>query len=387
ILYISIQSLSILLSLSLVIIFLRSPPFVTKWTIIQICISVLGYSIFSLPSLMIYGDQVQSKAFNTPLLAYGVQNTVKGRKRYVAVVFDRNLGVGNSVQHSSVVVHEERKTMGCDGYMVVLQMLECRKDVVHLLFLYWDSWYDSHSTYILYSRWQTFNRQPNRRTAINLGHSVRVAIYTNFLLIMAFVYVISDCLTPKKVIEDVPPWTDSTVYVGDFTSAFSGTLLFLVFGTTRRAALFLPCCYYSPPEVLVFPDSERRLSHRNNTKIMKSMNSHDLYINGGFEKHDEHMNGEYKKDNIKLCEGCRKANQMCKECNDKQGGGNILEGNIAVNDDIDKKWLSDLSKPLKKVITDPNDIRIIYNQTKDIQESRKKIKYLEDTDNLHDDRK
>ncbi|CAG8435238.1 2389_t:CDS:2 [Scutellospora calospora] len=31
-----------------------------------------------------------------------------------------------------------------------------------------------------------------------------------------------------------------------FASALIGVFLFLIFGTNRRAAVFLPCCYYTP---------------------------------------------------------------------------------------------------------------------------------------------
>src|ERR1041384_7581769 len=32
-----------------------------------------------------------------------------------------------------------------------------------------------------------------------------------------------------------------------FLFFFSGTILFMIFGTTKSAAIFLPCCYYAPP--------------------------------------------------------------------------------------------------------------------------------------------
>ncbi|CAG8809350.1 7490_t:CDS:2, partial [Racocetra persica] len=38
-----------------------------------------------------------------------------------------------------------------------------------------------------------------------------------------------------------------TQYILAFSTALLGVLLFLIFGTNRRAAVFLPCCYYTPP--------------------------------------------------------------------------------------------------------------------------------------------
>ncbi|CAI2182994.1 6822_t:CDS:2 [Funneliformis geosporum] len=69
-----------------------------------------------------------------------------------------------------------------------------------------------HTSFILYNRWKKFNGNMNRTTAIKLGRAVRLNILCPFM------------------------------------SASIGILLFLIFGSKKSAALFLPFCYYVPPD-------------------------------------------------------------------------------------------------------------------------------------------
>lgn len=62
ILFISFHILSSSLIIILIIIFYRRKSFITKWTLIQICLTILGFSIFTIPSVIFYGDKIISEA-------------------------------------------------------------------------------------------------------------------------------------------------------------------------------------------------------------------------------------------------------------------------------------------------------------------------------------
>ncbi|CAG8647922.1 3233_t:CDS:2 [Acaulospora morrowiae] len=178
-----------------------------------------------------------------------------------------------------------------------------------------------HSTYILYVRWSNFKNQPNRHTAINLGHAVRVAIYINTLLALLLTYFLSDLLTPKNISQT---GADDTIYVGDFASALSGTLLFLIFGTTRSATMFLPCCYYSQSH-LYLPNHENGID----SNTMKS---------------NVHMKVD-----------------ICKECKEEIAERDLfkvkedsVESSTMTHNRVDRDWLMSKSKKINSVMSVTN---------------------------------
>jgi hypothetical protein len=67
IIFISISIVNILSLLILMLVILKSPSYLTKWTLFQLCIAALGYSISTLPSILLYGDNLLDKAFTTSL--------------------------------------------------------------------------------------------------------------------------------------------------------------------------------------------------------------------------------------------------------------------------------------------------------------------------------
>src|SRR3954447_22188473 len=67
IIFISISLISIVSLITLVIILVRSPACLTKWTLFQLCIAALGYSVSTLPTILIYGDDILTQAFTTNL--------------------------------------------------------------------------------------------------------------------------------------------------------------------------------------------------------------------------------------------------------------------------------------------------------------------------------
>src|SRR5688572_28333427 len=65
--FIVIQCISLILVLCLIIIILKSKSFFTKWTLFQICIAAFGSGLTSLPVIIMYGDELIDRAFETPL--------------------------------------------------------------------------------------------------------------------------------------------------------------------------------------------------------------------------------------------------------------------------------------------------------------------------------
>ncbi|RIB21211.1 hypothetical protein C2G38_2177292 [Gigaspora rosea] len=99
-----------------------------------------------------------------------------------------------------------------------------------------------HSGYILWKRWKTFSSHQNRSTAIKLGHSVRLCVFSSISTIFLMATLI-----PKMIMyHDSSPILQ---YILAFSTALLGVLLFLIFGSNRKAAIFLPCCYYIPPTI------------------------------------------------------------------------------------------------------------------------------------------
>ncbi|RIA90718.1 hypothetical protein C1645_875924 [Glomus cerebriforme] len=96
-----------------------------------------------------------------------------------------------------------------------------------------------HSSYTLWGRWRNFNQKQNRRTAIDLGYAVRLTVLSGVYSIILLFSLIPAVI--KKVNHET-----GTLFT-DFAPSIFGTILFMIFGTTKSAAIFLPCCYYAPP--------------------------------------------------------------------------------------------------------------------------------------------
>ncbi|GBB96808.1 hypothetical protein RclHR1_02840005 [Rhizophagus clarus] len=99
-----------------------------------------------------------------------------------------------------------------------------------------------HSSVILYRHWKNFNSNMNRSTAIKLGHAVRLHICCVTTTVMFSLNIIPRIVFYNKNV-DSPIKT-----FGSFTIASVGVIMFLIFGTNTKAAVFLPFCYYVPPD-------------------------------------------------------------------------------------------------------------------------------------------
>ncbi|CAG8535739.1 11667_t:CDS:2 [Ambispora gerdemannii] len=97
-----------------------------------------------------------------------------------------------------------------------------------------------HSSVLTFRRWRLFRQKQTRGTAIKLGLAVRLCVYSLFYAMISLASYI------PRIIQNIPDSEDLTL--SEFSGSASGIFLFLTFGTTKSAAVFLPCCYYAPPE-------------------------------------------------------------------------------------------------------------------------------------------
>ncbi|RIA80346.1 hypothetical protein C1645_792733 [Glomus cerebriforme] len=104
-----------------------------------------------------------------------------------------------------------------------------------------------HSTVLLWKYWIKFSNNMNRRTVIKLGEAARLCVWCITFLILLLLSLIPHAIKTKHRNPDNMYYNQLIAKICDFGSALIGTFLFLVFGTQKKAAVFLPCCYYVPP--------------------------------------------------------------------------------------------------------------------------------------------
>src|SRR5690348_5472624 len=64
IIYVSFNLTSIITVILLMLIILKSPSYLTKWTLFQLCLAILGNTAFSILTILNYGDNTLHEAFN-----------------------------------------------------------------------------------------------------------------------------------------------------------------------------------------------------------------------------------------------------------------------------------------------------------------------------------
>ncbi|GBB96809.1 hypothetical protein RclHR1_02840006 [Rhizophagus clarus] len=288
VLYIFLQIISLILLIYLIYTILKSNPYFTKWTLFQVCIAAFGNGLTNLPLIIIYGDDLVNRAFESPLcivlqktqlfflfpfeffscilsfyLWYALVkkdlNIEKKCFRYVSVIVWIYSTVYNGillkfavketnwgVYASNLNCRTSRIVQSFYGYVITTSIL------AFLAFLM-----SCHSIFILQKRWTHFATIKNRRTAIRLGAAVRLCAWC-----FVFVTILIIPLIPRGIQKENAPVSNySTIStISSFGSASFGTFLFLIFGTNKKAAYFLPC-YYAPPDKLrpsfTLPDVEQ----------------------------------------------------------------------------------------------------------------------------------
>ncbi|CAG8452977.1 6644_t:CDS:2 [Diversispora eburnea] len=243
--YLSLHFTSIFLILVLNIHLFRSKPFITKWTLIQICLSLLGYSLFAISSLVIFGDRIQSEDseelcsilaklttfFHYPVITF--TSVLSCYLWFLIVKTNLNLEkvtlrwISAMIWGWSLVYLLFIIIMARDERMVKTTMY-CKLQVKwYNYYVYWtvmsililfNFGFGGHSIYILYKRWSIFKNKKNRQTAINLGYSVRVAAYISLYTFLMLSYLVSDTISISKS-KETNDLLDKEVHIGDFTSA------------------------------------------------------------------------------------------------------------------------------------------------------------------------
>ncbi|GBB98904.1 hypothetical protein RclHR1_03360001 [Rhizophagus clarus] len=277
ILYICIHLISLLLLSFLVFLIVKTGSYITKWTLFQLCLCLFVLGLSSLLTIIIYGNSLGDKALNIPLLCI-VQNKIIVLIYCPLKLFPGALCVylWFAVARSNYTIEQTwfwyisgaiwvtticvnivglRENSKEKDWGVIPGEFFCKSTpskTVWLFYLIPTTVYavtslaiTAHSSYFLWGRWRNFNQKQNRRTAIDLGYAVRLAVLSGFYSIILLASLIPSIA--EKFGNEIDDGDDPTTAFLDFAPAFFGTLLFLIFGTTKSAAIFLPCCYYIPP--------------------------------------------------------------------------------------------------------------------------------------------
>lgn len=275
VLYITTHLISLILLSILVFLILKTGSFITKWTLFQLCICLFILGLSSLLTVIIYGDSMKDKALDTPLciiqnkiilLIYCPLKLFPGALciyLWFAVARSNYSIEQNYFWYFSGVIWVTTICVNIVGFRenrkeknwgVIPGEFFCKStpsNTVWLFYLIPTTVYafssllvSAHSSYILWGRWRNFNQKQNRRTAIDLGYAVRLTVLSGFYSILLLASLIPS--VTEKIDNDMTA-NNQTITFLDFAPAFFGTMLFMIFGTTKSAAIFLPCCYYIPP--------------------------------------------------------------------------------------------------------------------------------------------
>ncbi|GES95824.1 hypothetical protein GLOIN_2v1882501 [Rhizophagus clarus] len=268
--------------LTLMLIIIKSPSYLTKWTLFHLCIAALGYSISTLPSILLYGNNLIEKAFTTRLciiqfrvtyfffhalnllpiqLSFYFYGLLKQKldlnieKKWFWTItpaiwllslFYNSLIliISNGDENGGIMVTK----LYCEAYKVSGNWNHYWAYQLTLSIFLIATIISIRSIIILYRKWKRFNNNQNRRTAIKLGYAVRLCIYMIIYTALLGCYVISDIIKQFRISKKgLINYSEDSYCFGDFTSATAGIFLLLIFGGNRTAAICLPCCYYVPP--------------------------------------------------------------------------------------------------------------------------------------------
>nr|CAG8434815.1 12797_t:CDS:2 [Entrophospora candida] len=308
-LFISIIAASIISTILQLYLLIKSPYYFTKWTIFQIGVVLLLLQIFTITPVTIYGDGLMDQTFDggTKTLICILQKSMTQFVIYPACLIPLVLAIyqwyaiskndlsiektcfwyftisiwGGALVYALIIVFVDRNKRFW-GTMVTRYYCKPRSDVGLDLFiagfialsisLAASLVLVCHSLYVLFFRWKNFEKCHNRLTAIRLGYAIRSSIYIISYICLTTTYIISVILTKPQFSMDGD--RDESYYVSDFICSSSGVVLFLIFGTTKSAVFFLPCCYYSPPDEIL-GSKKPSFVIKLGTKVLNTNNMND----------------------------------------------------------------------------------------------------------------
>ncbi|CAG8616555.1 768_t:CDS:2 [Ambispora leptoticha] len=273
ILYIVLELIGALLLMFLMTQIVKTKGYFTKWTLLQLCISAFLNQLPNLPPILLYGDQLKERAFESPLCIivqkigqfffYPLQLFGSTLTFYLCYALARNdfmierrhcrwvsiaiwglnsiyqavkLGLSSRSDHWDVDVNR----LYCKGTMQV--WLEFLAPTLIMIFF--------GVIFTLAKRMRIFTRQQNRGAAIKLGQAVRFLVCC-----LVYIFLLSIASVPRivKRAKNIPDNDELTV--AEYSGSIVGISLFLIFGTRRSAALLLPCFYYEPTESLIIKNT------------------------------------------------------------------------------------------------------------------------------------
>ncbi|CAG8475073.1 20693_t:CDS:2 [Dentiscutata erythropus] len=208
IVFIVLQLVSIFLLGVLVFALLTSSPQFTHSTLLQLFISALFFDSIGILPILMFGDDLSTVGIHSLLYA-NIDNFGTTVSLYMCIPkFNDRTYYGYVIPN--LVLTGLSMPMSC------------------------------HSGFILWRRWKTFSYHQTRSTAIKLGHSVRLCVFSS----ISTVFLLATLIPRIMIYHQASPVSQ---YILAFSTALLGVLLFLVLGSNRKAAIFLPCCYYNPP--------------------------------------------------------------------------------------------------------------------------------------------
>ncbi|CAG8520782.1 14959_t:CDS:2 [Cetraspora pellucida] len=280
--YVILNLLSLALLGRLIALISQSTTYFLKNTLLQLCICAFFIHISYLPSTLYYGD-VMDATMRNPLTLCIVQAKFTTFFSYPLEILPIALTINLWFAVVKYDVKIEQKyfwwftgfiwgwTIFYNIISLIFESKETNSNVSANKFFCAQSfkltwiWYcysvsmfilitislviTVHSSVVLWSRWRNFTQRQSRNTAIKLGLAGRLVVLSFIYLISLTISVLS-ALT-KYLSKKSSGWSISA----DFSSCLIGVIIFLIFGTTKSAAIFLPCCYYVPPNNLISQQS------------------------------------------------------------------------------------------------------------------------------------
>ncbi|KAG9294362.1 hypothetical protein G9A89_001867 [Geosiphon pyriformis] len=275
ILYILLQFLNLALLSILITMILRTKAYFTKWTLFQLCFSTFFEQLSGLPSILIYGDTLRERAYETPIciiqqkvalfffpsfqmfpavLAFYLwwalyKRDTEIEKKSFRYIFGGIWGytvisccIRWSIESSKEHWATEVNRLFCrpasnmkQNWLIFLIPMAILSLIAAFL--------ASHSTIMLFQHWRQYVHRQNRNTAIKLGQAVRLSISSNVYICCLLFSLLPPLIKRTKKVPD-----PNELVISDYAGSIQGIVLFLIFGTTKSAAVFLPCCYYAPPD-------------------------------------------------------------------------------------------------------------------------------------------
>nr|CAG8525811.1 2049_t:CDS:2 [Entrophospora candida] len=265
--FITLQLLSISLLMILIVSALRSKPYFTKWTLFQIYALALFNGAIKLPAVLIYGNDI------TNILNYSI----------VLCVLQQKLALFSliSLQFFSFTL------LFYLWYALTKGNIEIEKKCsLYFSVIIWSySVFYNVFTIARTSSEENWGSVPTSLTCASTSDDLQFYGYlipTTILLIFSTVVTFGSIM--KLLEKKVTKYDEGDTLLHSSSTLFNSTLgiiIFLLFGTTKRATLFLPC-YYVAPDAL-----KSGSSFRSNTTESFPINNIDNNNNNSVDNNND----------------------------------------------------------------------------------------------------